>query len=145
MARGLMGASLVNRFTDWEVRLSNLFVERISSPFKWAGNDCCLFAADGLFVTTGRDPAAGIRGTYSDALSAARTVERLGGMNKIASDSFGNEISPLLVKFGDIGLIENSGRPCLAIFGGEFFHAPGEDGLTIFPVDTCIRAWRLTD
>jgi hypothetical protein len=134
----------MNRLHDWEIRLTDFFVSRLSSCFEWGVNDCCLFAADGKIAATGHDPAAEHRGTYSDALSAARTVERLGGMLAIGDSSFGKRIKTEYVRFGDIGLIENHGRPCLAIFGGEYFHAPGVDGLTIFPVDKCLQAWSLT-
>lgn len=125
--------------------LADVFYERLETPFIWGKNDCCLFAADCAFAATGVDPAEKFRGTYDDAVSALRLTSKLGGMENIAAISFGPEISPALASFGDIGLIENFGRPCLAVYGGEYFHAPGEDGLKIFPVEQCLRAWRLPE
>lgn len=128
---------------EWQSAIADLFIERMSAPFVWGLNDCCLLAADAKLAATGVDPAEGFR-TYDDALSAARLVSKLGGMEAIGSRFFGPRIPVECVAFGDIGLIENCGRPCLAVFGGQFFHAPAEHGLTILPIEHCAAAWRLT-
>lgn len=129
----------------WQADVAGVFLERMAAPFKWSHNDCCLFAADCILAATGDDPAADVRGKYDDALSAARLIDSLGGLEKIAASRCGPEIPPASAVFGDIGLINNHGRPCLAVFGGEFFHAPAEHGLTILPIEACTKAWRLTE
>lgn len=123
-------------------RLAALFVERITAQFVWGRNDCCLFAADAVIAATGRDPADGLR-SYADAISAARLVKRLGGMAAIGDKSFGPRIAPAGAVFGDLGLVTNDGRECLAVFGGSAFHVPGEHGLTIVPIENCTIAWRM--
>lgn len=117
--------------------------ERLNTPFVWGVNDCCLFAADCVLAATGVDPAENLRLAYCDARGAARVLREHGGMAKLAAKHCGTEIPPAYAQFGDIGLLDNGGRPCLAVFGGEFFHAPGERGLTIHPVELCSRAWRM--
>lgn len=42
--------------------------------------DCCLFVADWIKARTGRDPAAGWRGTYSTEKGAAKLLRRRGGI-----------------------------------------------------------------
>jgi len=133
----------MNLKSDWQQAIGDLFIERISEPFNWGFNDCALFAADCFRAATGTDPADGLRGTYSDAIGAVRVIDALGGLGAIASRHCGAPIDPAMASFGDIGIISNSGRPCLAVFGGQFFHAPGADGLKIFPVETCLQAWSL--
>lgn len=131
------------RTEDWQLKIADVFIERIAMRFQWGINDCCLFAADCFYAATGTDPAGEFRGEYTDAISAARVLSRLGGLEVIAAKNCGPEILPSQSSFGDIGLVDNAGRPCLSVFGGEYFHAPGDDGLKIFPLDNCLRAWRL--
>lgn len=53
-------------------------------PFVYGGNpgtvDCLMRCADWAAALTGKDPAAGWRGTYSTAAGAWRIVTRAGGM-----------------------------------------------------------------
>lgn len=133
------------KLPNWQALLCDFITARMHVPFSWGLQDCCLFAADAKTAATGSDPAQNIRGSYSDAKSAARTVRRLGGMRAIGDNAFGSPVDPVSASLGDIGLVENEGRECLAVFGGQFFHAPAERGLTILPVEQCKRAWRLTE
>lgn len=133
------------RLPGWREALADLFAERMSAPFVWGVNDCCMFAADAIQRATGQDRAQDVRGRYDSAITAARLIRSHGGLQALASARCGSEIPASLVQFGDIGLSSNSGRPCLAVFGGEYFHAPAEHGLTILPIEYCVKAWRLTD
>lgn len=133
----------MNKRPDWQQRIGDVFTERLTEPFRWGSNDCCLFAADCFEAATEFDPGKVARGMYADARGALRMIEALGSLEDMATGWCGPSIHPSEAAFGDIGLIENSGRPCLAVFGGQYFHAPGDEGLTIFPVETCLRAWRL--
>lgn len=126
----------------WRVALVDFIAARIAVPFSWGHQDCCLFAADAIQAITGTDPAATFRGTYHDAKTAARVMFSLGGLEAIADKYAGPRIGTEQVQMGDIGLVENGGRPCLAVFGGEYFHCPGEHGLTIVQHQNCITAWK---
>lgn len=109
-------------------------------PFAWGSNDCCLFAADCVKAVTGRDPAADLRGAYSDAAGAARMLAKLGGVDGIADQRACDAVPPSLAQPGDIGRVTCDGRPTLAVCMGGHWLAPGEHGLvTLLGVD---RAWR---
>lgn len=47
--------------------------------WRYGDVDCTLFAADWALAITGKDPAEGIRGTYSNADEANAIVDRHGG------------------------------------------------------------------
>jgi hypothetical protein len=129
----------------WQAAVADVFLDRLGAPFRWGSNDCCLFAADCIKAATGVDVAEDVRGKYCDTITAYRLIDSFGGLESIAAARCGSEINPGQAVFGDIGLVENHGRPCLSVFGGQFFHAPAEHGLTIIPIEACTKAWRLTD
>lgn len=131
------------RLRDWQSRLQACLAERWARPFAWGSQDCVLFAADCVDACTGVDPAKGMRGTYSDASGAARLVRELGGLAAIAASHCGPEIAPALAQPGDVGLVMNDGRECLAVCGGQHWLAPGESGVCVLPSGQGLRAWRL--
>jgi hypothetical protein len=70
-------------------------------------------------------------------------IEAHGGLAALAADRLGKEVPPRMARAGDIGLLINAGRECLAIFGGSMWHAPGEAGLCCFPTHHVTRCWRV--
>lgn len=128
------------RFPDWQIRLQKCIQDRSAIPFSWGAQDCGLFAADCVEAISGRDPAHGLRSTYSDARGAAKILKN--GLRQIASERFGQEISPMMAQPGDVGLLPNDGRECLAIWGGSAWHAPTDNGLAAYPLEFAITAWR---
>lgn len=135
----------MSRRPDWISRVNDVFVGRAALPFVWGSNDCILFPADCVLAATDIDPAADFRGAYHGARRAKRIVQALGGLEALAARHCGEEVAPGLAQYGDVGLLVNGGHPCLAVFGGEFFHAPGETGLLLLPVEACSKAWRMPD
>lgn len=131
------------RLRDWQSRLQACLAERRARPLAWGSQDCVLFAADCVDACTGVDPAAGMRGTYSDAASAARLVQEMGGLAAIAAAHCGPEVVPALAQIGDVGLVLNDGRECLAVCIGTMWMAPGAEGLCALPHSQAMRAWRL--
>lgn len=131
------------RLRDWQSRLQASLAERRASPFKWGLLDCVLLAADCMAACTGVDPAAEIRGTYSDAIGASRLVRDLGGLAAIAAAHCGPEVAPALAQPSDIGLVMNEGRECLAVRSGAMWFAPGASGVVALPASQAVRAWRL--
>jgi hypothetical protein len=130
------------RVREWQSRLAAVVSERMTAPFEWGRNDCCLFAADCVKAMTGRDPAADARG-YTDEREAARIIKKLGGLGAIAATRAGGpEIAPMLARIGDV-VYGTLGRDCLGICTGETWHAPGEHGLLAAPMSTVKRAWRV--
>lgn len=132
------------RVRDWQSRLADCLAERMRRPFVWGQQDCVLFAADCVEAVLGEDPAADVRGTYSTARGASRVLRQRGGLAAIAAAALGSEIAPQLAQPGDVGLLSNAGQPCLGVWGGGAWYAPGADGLTSFPLESATRAWRVS-
>ncbi len=134
---------MTRRVRDWQSRLQACLAERRALAFEWGQQDCVLFAADCAGACTGVDPAAAYRGTYSDAVGAARLVQSLGGMQAIGDAHLGARVSPRLARVGDIGLVLNDGRECFAVCIGAMWQAPAELGLCALPADQVTCAWRV--
>lgn len=134
---------MTKRLRDWQSRLADCLAERMALPFAWGSQDCVMFAADCAAAMTGEDPAAGVRGSYRSATGAARVLKDRGGLAAIAADALGPEVGALMAQPGDIGLVANSGQPCLAVWAGASWYAPGPDGLAQFPLEEALHVWRL--
>jgi hypothetical protein len=127
---------------DWRVRFDALIADRMGQPFTWGAQDCCLFAADCAVIVGGADPASGLRGTYSDAASALRTLDSIGGIEG-AGARFGAPIRPLMALTGDVGLVPCGDRESLAVCAGSVWLAPAAAGLAAMPFDAARMAWRV--
>ena len=128
--------------TEWRGRLDAFIAERMNTPFAWGVHDCCLFAADAVFVMTGDDPAAGLRGTYSDAASAARVLAANGGLEGVAGLGGARLPSALAACVGDVGIVPFDGRETLAVCNGPNWIAAAAEGLTALPFEAAAAAWR---
>lgn len=69
---------MLRRRKGWEQALFKFTASRLTTPYQWGATDCVLFGADCVEVMTGEDLAAEYRGTYDDALGAARIIARAG-------------------------------------------------------------------
>lgn len=125
----------------WRDEFDALIRERMRMPFAWGTHDCCIFAADCVAARIGVDLAAGLRGTYSDALGAARELRRLGGLEEVGAMS-GNEIKPLCATAGDIGMVWDGAADLLAVCSGEVWLVPARSGLAALPFNAAKKAWR---
>ena len=125
---------------DWPERLVAFWRARRAIPFGWGSNDCCTLAADWVAEMTGTDPIADIRG-WDDALSAARTIDELGGMREAVTARMGESIDWRMAKRGDVVLMVLDGRDTLAVVMGEYAIAPGESGARLVPMGHAVCAW----
>ncbi|MDP1686889.1 hypothetical protein [Hydrogenophaga sp.] len=131
------------RLLTWPTRYAELCSERITAPFEWGVNDCCLWAADCVEALTGVDYAAAWRGTYSAAAGAARLMDELGGVRAIATGALGDAVSPLLAGVGDLVLIEQGGREMLGVCNGAEALVVGPAGLEAVSMPSARAAWRV--
>ena len=130
------------RLYDWQLRFAEFVKARASMPFIWGQNDCCIFAADAVLATTGKDHAASLRG-YISAREAQRLIEERGGLREIVRAALGDSILPAFASVGDVVLVENEWRELLAICNGTTAIAPGETGIAVLGMNTALAAWRV--
>lgn len=126
---------------DGHERLHAFIRDRMRTPFEWGVQDCCLFAADAHLARIGVDVATDVRGTYSDALGAHRTLERIGGLDGAAA-RFGTRCPPLCASFGDVGIVNDGERDALGVCVGEFWLVTTKDGLGALPLTAAKAAWK---
>lgn len=126
----------------WRQRFDALVAQRLRTPFAWGSHDCCLWAADCVLATTGHDPAADLRGTYTTALGAARVLSAIGGL-PAAGARGGPAIPPLAAAVGDVGLVQHDGRDLMAVCAGSVWLAPAANGLAALPLSAATLAWRV--
>jgi len=133
------------RLAHWPEQLAALLFARLSMPFAWGANDCCLFAADAVQATTGADPAAHLRGSYSTAPQAARVLATHGGVRAIATQALGQPLpNPALAQRGDVVCVPLDGRDTLGVVAGDGqWCAPGEHGLVYRPMAEVQTAWKV--
>jgi hypothetical protein len=126
----------------WRTALDALVAARMTQPFEWGRQDCCLWAADCVQATTGIDHAADVRGSYSSAAGALRVLAELGGIEAVAARA-GEPIPPLAAGVGDIGLIVLDDRALLAVCLGAVWLAPTARGLAAHALPEATQAWRV--
>lgn len=122
--------------------LDQLIAASLRRPFAWGQMDCCLWAADAVLAATGRDLAAGLRGTYASEDEAAAVLERLGGLAAVGALA-GPAVPPLAAARGDVGLVEFGGRLSLAVCDGPHWLVAGRRGVVPVPFDAATAAWRV--
>jgi len=139
----------MQRKSNWPAALSLFLQEKAALPFQWGENDCCLFTADWLAILTGQypAPAAELRGTYADALSAARAIKQRGGVEQIAADYCAaqgwGEVATAYAQRGDIATVDTEHGPALGVVLGREVCHPGAAGVVRVPLKTARRAWRV--
>jgi hypothetical protein len=133
----------MTRLRIWAENLDALIAERMNLPFQWGGHDCCIFAADAVLACTGEDPAADLRGAYSNEMQAAKVLREYGGVGMIAENRLAFSVPASMARTGDIGLVKIAGRESLAVCTGMHWHCPGEAGLVVLGGDEVSRAWRI--
>lgn len=128
-------------------RLHALVQARAATPFAWGVHDCCLWAADAVHAATGRDPAAGLRGTYATARQAARLVQRLGGLPALLAARAGACIAVHQAIDGDLCLLRAGthqrlhGLGAVGVLWRGRVLAPAGHGLVAHPVDVAEQWW----
>lgn len=122
---------------------------RAARPFAWGTSDCAVFAFDAVYAHTDRDLVRDLRGTYFSALSAARLLARMGGLEALADQRFVRRINAAEVRPGDVALLHDS--VCDATDGhvgalgvalGTMVVAQGKSQLVAVPQTSAAIWWR---
>lgn len=128
--------------------LSALFAhieQHQSTPFTWGEFDCCLFAADAVELMTGNDFAVDFRGKYNTKLGAARALKRYGQGDIISTVTakLGEPKPVMLVKRGDVVLVDNNGDPALGICLGNCVSVVTAVGLCSLELSHIKKVWEV--
>ena len=115
---------------------------RMTQPFAWGTQDCCLWAADAVQALTGLDHAAEFRGTYQTAVGAAKALAAAGGLAALAARA-GHPIAPLLACGGDVGIVSVDETEVLGVCAGPVWLVAATEGLGVVAFDACTAAWKV--
>lgn len=132
------------RQNNWNNNLSGLVRARKHTPFKWGENDCCTFMADAVKIITGNDIAVGYRGTYTDAASAQKVIDKFSGLENLLTHFFGQPHGANNAKRGDVvTFTADNGAECVGVVCGTLIAAPGDAGLNMFDIRLAKKSWRV--
>lgn len=137
-----MAESRFKRRGDWEQALSDYIVSVEGRAYAYGQHDCMLHAASAVLAMTGVDPAADVRGTYSDKEGAARVLrESYGGTIEKTMDRHLPRIPIGHARRGDLVLHENS----IGVVTGKMACFVGQEGdregLVRIPRGQWEKAW----
>lgn len=138
--------SAMKRTQDWPERLTQFIEANAKRSFAYGTWDCALFAASACDVMTGDDPAREVRGAYTTADGALRTLLRHFGawsVGGLADRLLGGRIPVALAQRGDIVLLNTERGDALGVCIGAKSAHPGPDGLMFKPIEESSMAWRL--
>jgi len=138
----------VQRLPDWPELLCAAIEERRSIQFQWGPNDCVSCASSIIAKFTCTDIMKAYRGSYSSALGAMRLFKEHGGfldlVDKTCEEHGVLTIPNGFAGRGDLSAHKLDGRISLAIVSGAGWSwAPCKNGLTILPMETAIKSWRV--
>jgi len=117
--------------------LAEYITRHLAKPFKWGENDCVLFAAEWVKISTGKDYLAELP-KWTTAKEALRIVQSLGGLEAALDERF-TRINPHTAKDGDIALYKG----CMCIFSGPKIVGPNINGLEFVKRTAAECAWSL--
>lgn len=102
-----------------------------------------LFAANVVQAMTGDDPAAQLRGTYSDERSALKTIARYGSLHALAMACFGAPSDAICAKRGDIVMVKYNDVESLAVVLDHRAAGPGALGLIYGRVSAALCCFKV--
>lgn len=139
------GVLRVIRREDWPERLLVYVEAQRCTPFAWGENDCALYTAGAVLAMTDVDLAAEVRGRYTTARGALKTL-RSNGVADLAgwlTRALGEPVLPTLARRGDVVMFEAVEGPALGLGMGQQAAAAGPDGVIWVPSSRWQRAWRV--
>ena len=114
-------------------------------PFRWGETDCAATVDRWIAMVTGRSPLAAFGRRHADAGEAAAWLAEPGGLPKavkhvLSAAGLEETAEP---RPGDVGLVVQAGKVCVAIFSGHLWFTRDESGLMAAPPEACLKAWRV--
>lgn len=138
----------MSRPVGWESRLCAAVEVYRARPFTWGSADCALFAASCIEAVTGVDPAAAVRGEYTDAAGAMRALVGLGFSNMVEAVAANRpEVPVALAHRGDVAVVRepSEGDPlgAVGVVLGPMIAAYGQTGLHFLPRSAALRCFQV--
>lgn len=122
----------MNRFDDWQTRLTDYINSIVRKPFNWGEHDCFIFAGQCVKAMTGNNYIDEMVGKYHDAESSLEYAKSIGVRNHIEfiSRRFKSRPSVLNMMRGDVAVIPAlQSDYALGICQGSKVYTVGESGL----------------
>lgn len=136
----------MRRVADWPLQLNAALEAARGRRFEWGVHDCALFAFGVVRDLTGQDLVAAYRGSYGNALGAARALKRIGTGHLRGSVGalLGTEIPVPMASRGDVVLWKQPGQgDTIGICAGVTGVFAGPQGLVHVDLRECAVAWRV--
>lgn len=142
---------MLQRYSDWQLRLDNFLLGCANLPFAYGRFDCSLFVSNAIYVMTGTDLAAPYRGQYRSRKEALLLAKRNTGKQSIrALLEFVLKDLPtipvLCAQRGDIVLVKRGANDvslALVSLDGKTLLAASKEGFLRLPLTLGIKAWRI--
>jgi hypothetical protein len=131
----------------WQHRLTAYLSSVAALPFEAGKLDCALFTAGAVAAMTGVDHARGWRGKYRSLAKGRKVLEKAGFADHVAlAASLYPEVAPIMAQEGDIAVVPAEDGEigfALGIVQGPMIYVMGHTGLTLVPLTSATRAFRV--
>ncbi|WP_419762647.1 DUF6950 family protein [Defluviimonas aestuarii] len=111
-------------------------------PFIWGQNDCATWAAALVAEATGKDLAAGFRGTYDTAFGCRRVIMQHGGLLELSRKMMSG--FPSGEQENGVCVAKVRGRTMCGVLSGGRLFVKTENGLFCPAEFTILDGWSLT-
>lgn len=128
---------------DWPERLAETVDAWRGRPFAWGSVDCFRFPLACVDAQTGSEWLSEVA-DYDSQIGAYRALAARGWGN--VADAFASafeEIPPVMMKRGDLAVIEDARALCGAICVGTMLVAMSREGLAFLPRPRAVRAFKV--
>ena len=137
----------MERWHDWQSRLTDYLLAAGRQQIEPGRFDCMLFAAGAVRVMTGTDLAADFRGRYTTLAGGLRILKRRGYADHVAliDDLLGERVGWMALRSGDIAAVPGyDGTPAIGVVTGDLIRCLAADG-GVGPValDAALYGWRI--
>lgn len=138
----------MKRKENWVNLFNNFVEEHRHKHFVRGVNDCAIFAANAIYILTGKDLAIDFRALYKNKQQANNILNEKGyiDLEAVADDRLGSAYSlPTRAQRGDCVLVEINSEKALAIvdLSGKRAVTTGKNGLEYIKMKFWIKAWKV--
>lgn len=127
------------------MHIADFVAAEAQKPFRWGDTDCASTADRWIDLKTGRSLLAQAGLIYRDEYDATALLIERGGFPIIVNRAMklvGFE-KTCFPQIGDVGLVLQNRKLCLAILTETLWFSRDESGLIGAPLDAIWKAWRI--